>query len=96
MALIKFKVVTAGPGAPKVVSDDVINLHAADRLLFEADNGLDVLVNLGDSLVGLVKFTGGDATSFSVQVLPPPDGRAVVTLVLPGGGGQPTDPPNTT
>lgn len=94
MALIKFKVVTAGPGAANVVSDDVINLHAADRLLFEADTGLDVLVNLGDSLVSLVKFAGGDATSFAVQVLP--DGRYVVKLVPPGAGVHSTDPPDTT
>ena len=95
MALIKFKVVTAGPGAPKVVSDDVVNLHAGDRLLFVADNGQDVLVNLGDSLVGLVKFKGGDASNFDVQVLPAPDGRAVVKLISSGGEGPGTDPPNT-
>lgn len=92
MALIKFKVVTAGPGAPKVVSDDVVNLHAGDRLLFVSDSGLDVLVNLGDSLVGLVKFKGGDASNFGVVVLP--DGRPVVTLVSSGGEGPGVDPPN--
>jgi hypothetical protein len=98
MALIKFKVQTTGappPGGtlPAVISDDVLDLHPGDRLLFESDNGQDVLVDLGDetgTLVALVKQKGGP--DFEVSVLP--DKRPVVKLNKPGGNADPPDPPN--
>jgi hypothetical protein len=101
MALVKFKVQTQGappPGVklPAVVSNGVRNLHPGDRLLFESDNGTDVLVDLGDeetgTLVALVKHKGGP--NFEVSVLPGPDNRPVVKLNKPGGNDSPTDPPH--
>ena len=95
MALIKFKVQTTGPGAPKVTSDDVLSLSPGDRLLFEAEPpapgapGPPVYVDLGDTLIALVKFKGRPLFTPTTQA----DGSVVVTLEADGGGGPDTDPP---
>ena len=96
MALIKLKVDTSGP-APQVVSDDVLAFNAGDRLLFVADNGKPVLVELGDEtgrMVALVKFKGGGPGDFAVAQLPAPDGRVIVKLQTPGGEAPDPDPPD--
>jgi hypothetical protein len=93
VALIKFtvtsKTVSIDPG-------EVLDLHPGDRLLFDSDNGQNVLVNLGGdetspsgTLVALVKVKVGP--NFSVEQLP--DGRFIVTLNPPQGNGDPPDPP---
>jgi hypothetical protein len=96
VALIKFKVATAGAGAPKVIDDNVLDLHPGDRLLFEAEvpagggPAPEVYVSLSDSLVALVKFKGPPIFTATAQA----DGSIVVELEHPGGGGGPDqDPP---
>ena len=97
MALLKLKVDTSGP-IPAVVSDDVLNLHPGDRILFQADNGKPVLVDLGDEITGglvaLVKFKGSKLGNFETAQLPAPDGRVILKLQKPGGDADDGDPPN--
>ena len=95
MALLKLTVnSTATP--LKVNKDGVLNFHDGDRLLFDADDGADVLINLGDEITGLlvalVKFKGLNPDNFMVEKLA--DGRYVLTLVKPGGDPGGGDPPN--
>src|ERR1700682_5027568 len=95
VALINLTVATTGPGAPKVVSKDLVYLQPGDRLLFQTDPpGDTVFVNLGETLVGLVKNAGAgtDASAFDVQAIPGGLGFTV-QLIKPGGGGGETDPP---
>ena len=98
MALIKFKVETTGPGAPRVDTDGVLNLHPGDRLLFVTNPpGQDVLVDLGDevtgTLVALVKFKG--EPNFEVgQVTVGGSTQFTVKLVPAGGNDAPTDSPD--
>ena len=95
MALISFKVRTTGPDAPKVDPGNVLDLHAGDRLLFEADPPAAgaaapaVYVDLGETLVALVKFKGRPIFTSTAQA----DGSIVVTLEPDSGNGPPPDPP---
>src|SRR5947207_11135852 len=94
VALLKLTVnSTAAP--PKVNKDGILNFHAGDRLLFDADDGADVLVNLGDEITGLllalVKFKGLHPEN--VMVEKSADGRYILTLVKPGGDPGGGDPP---
>ena len=94
MALIKFKVDTAGTN-PKVVSDDVLNLHPGDRLFFEGDKGQQIFVDLSDpenALVALVKFKGSKPGDFEATQLA--DGSILLKLQRPGGDERDGDPPN--
>ena len=96
MPLLKLTVNSAAI-PPKLNKDGVLNFHDGDRLLFDADDGADVLVNLGDEITGLlvalVKFKGLNPDNFAVEKLPAPDGRYVLTLVKPGGDPGDGDPP---
>jgi hypothetical protein len=95
VALLKLKVVTTGPGAPRVVHDELQNLHPGDRLTFVQDGpspstpGPPVYVNLSNTLVALVKFKGTPSFLVNMQS----DGSAIVTLLPDSGNGPPTDPP---
>jgi hypothetical protein len=96
VALLKLTVKTTGPGAPKVQTNEVLDLHPGDRLLFVSEEsspgtpGPPVYVNLGSTLVGLVKFK--NLPSFTVNAMA--DGSLIVTLDPDAGGGGPGgDPP---
>ena len=99
MAELKLKIVTAGPGAPKVVSDDLNYLTPGDRLTFQSDDGKDVFVKAGGILLSLVKLAGAGAKTGNFIVNAIPDGAGgtagyTVDLIAPGGGSPDPDPPN--
>ena len=75
MALIRFTVDLTNPALPKVVSGDVLNVFPGDRLEFVSNPpGIQVAVELGSTLLALVKNAGSNLTP----------GDFVVTFAAPG------------
>jgi hypothetical protein len=96
MALINFQVqvdTTTDPPTATLDPGIVEDLHPFDRLTFSAvPEDIPVYVNLGDTLVALVKFKG--APNFTANVQSDGEGGYQVIVTLDDGGNfLPSDPP---
>ena len=98
MALINLKVDLTDPVNPKITSDDVLNLFPGDRLQFESNPpGTPIAVNLGTTLLALVKNAGLNMTPGNFVVSYTPGGAAIVEderPLDPDAQGAPPDPPS--